>query len=243
MNPRRRSVSILAIALGLALSAPASRAKTKIESHWLDREITIDGELDEWRDVLVYVKSVDAFVAMFNDAEALYLCLYSQSPQIAAKFAEDGIRTSFEGGKDGVFVVGLPAGGGQALDIQVPGQRDTVGIAATGEAGIEASASHRGSFVYELRVPLVASETNRWAPGLSPGDRFKLVVVNPQIDKLAEERAIRENRPGGTSPFDPNMSGRDDPGWTGNRRRHDEAYFIDQFVFLLKARVDLAGGP
>ena len=36
----------------LAPAAPAE-AKGKIVSQWLDREIIIDGELDEWRDALV----------------------------------------------------------------------------------------------------------------------------------------------------------------------------------------------
>jgi hypothetical protein len=242
VNSARRLGSILLVALGVALFAPAADAKTKIASRWLDREITIDGEIDEWRDALTYVKSVDAYVAMFNDAETMYLCLYSQSPQIAAKFAEDGIRARFEGGEDGAFVVRSPAGGGNSLDLQVPGQRDGISVAASGEAGIEAGVSHRGSFVFELKIPLQVGEGHRWAPGFDPGDQFKLVVVNPQIDKVAEERALQENRFGGNSPMDPSLNGRNDPGWTGSRRQ-DEAHFIDQFVFLLKARVKLANGP
>ena len=238
MNVTRIRGRILLAALGVALFAPAAGAKTKIASQWLDREIKIDGELDEWRDVLVYVKSVDAYVAMFNDDESMYLCLYSQDPRTAAKFAEDGIRARFEGG-DGVFVVSSPPGESTALDLQVPGQRDGISVAASGEAGIEAGVSHRGSFVFELKVPLRTSETYRWAPGLRPGDPFKLQLMNPQIDKLAEERAARENRSGGTPALDPSLNGRDDPSWTGSGR-HDEAYFLDQFVFMLKARVELA---
>jgi hypothetical protein len=239
VNLTRICGRILLAALGVVLLAPVAGAKTKIASQWLDREIKVDGELDEWRDVLVYVKSVDAYVAMFNDAESMYLCLYSQNPRIAAKFATDGIRARFEGGEGGVFVVSSPPGESTALDLQVPGQRDGISVAASGEAGIEAGVSHRGSFVFELKVPLRTSETNRWAPGLSPGDPFKLQLVNPQIDKLAEERAARENRRGGTPALDPSLNGRDDPSWTGSGR-NDEAYFNDQFVFVLKARAELA---
>ena len=43
-------IAVLAIALGVAAPTPTVEAKTKIASHWLDREITIDGELDEWRE-------------------------------------------------------------------------------------------------------------------------------------------------------------------------------------------------
>ena len=71
-----------------------------------------------------------------------------------------------------------------------------VSVAGTGEAGIEARVSHRGSFVYELKLPLVADDTNRWAPGLRPGDRFKLVIVNPQSDKIAEHMYKDAGAPG-----------------------------------------------
>lgn len=233
---------ILALAFGLLGSAAPAAAKTAIVSHWLDRTITIDGELDEWRDALVYVKSVDAFVALFNDNDSLYLCVYSQNPGIAEQFAADGLRARFDRGKDGSFVVDYRNKSAGVLELRLAGQRDPVTVAAGGAAGIEAGVSHRGSFVYEIRLPLAAAESHPWALNLRPGDRFKLVLENPQIDNLAEERAARENRSPGSSPFDPGPGGRNDPGIPG-RSGEDAAFFDSRFVFLLKARVELAAAP
>ena len=109
---RSRAFWIAGCCLGVVLSAP-SEAKDKIASQWLDREIVIDGELDEWRDVLVYFSSVDAFVAMFNDESTLYICLYSQNPEISNQLAMDGLRLRIEGKKSGKFVVHFPKGAGR----------------------------------------------------------------------------------------------------------------------------------
>jgi hypothetical protein len=239
-------------------------AKGKLVSEWLDRDITIDGELDEWRDALVYFGSVDAFVGVFNDASNLYVCLYSQSPELSNQFAVDGLRLKIEGKNSGQFVVHFPRAAErseppsrarhgehdrppaatEAIGLEVPGQRDLVVVSAAGDAGLEARVSHRRSFVYELKVPLTAGTEHPWAPGLFPGDRFKLLIENPRIEDLADERAMREPRHGSPSAFEPADAGpygsRSRPGWNGPV---DDEFFAERFVFLLKTRVELAKGP
>jgi hypothetical protein len=232
----------------LCLTAPV-QAKTKIVSHWLDREITIDGEIDEWRDALTFVRSVDAFVAMFNDDESLYVCLYSQSPENAKQFAADGLRLKVEGGRNGDFVVLYPKGGDQGaqgvVELRIDRQRDPVTVAAGGETGIEVSVSQDGSFVYELKLPLAEHASHPWAPGLAAGDRFKLVIDNPQVDVLPDE-PDRSRPRGQGSPVIPgqtgSIGGAGDPGWSG-RVNTDDPFFNNRFVFLLKARVELAKRP
>ena len=247
----------LALVLGvLCLVSPVS-AKAKIVSQWLDREIIVDGEIDEWRDALTFVRSVDAFVAMFNDDESLYLCLYSQSAEIANLFAVDGLRVKVDGGRNGAFAVLYPRGNGGGptgasvagdgvVELRIDRQRDPVTVAASGEAGIEVSVSHRGSFVYELKLPLTESDSRPWAPGLAAGDRFKLVVENPQRDVFPEDRADSPRSRDPTSPIGLGSAGPigrpDDPGWSG-RVDTDDPFFANRFVFLLKARVELAKRP
>ena len=249
----------------LAALAPAE-AKGKLVSQWLDREIIVDGELDEWRDSLVYFNSVDAFVGVFNDESTLYLCLYSQNPKVSNQLAMDGLRLRIEGKQADGFVVHFPRGTGHserhaaqlrgdadrtpaatdAIELELPGQRDRVAVSAGGEAGLEASVSHRGSFVYELRVPLVAGDGHPWAPGLFPGDKFKLLIENPQIDDRLNDAAARERHQGGTAPFGQGSSGpygsQRDPGWTGDVGM-EEPFFANRFAFMLKARVELAQAP
>ena len=87
MRVRRKSLWFAACSLGFLVAAWPAEAKGKIVSQWLDREIVIDGELDEWRDALVYFNSVDAFVGAFNDGSNLYLCLYTQNPEISNQLA------------------------------------------------------------------------------------------------------------------------------------------------------------
>ena len=248
------------LVLGVLCLTPAAIAKSKIESRWLDREIVVDGEIDEWRDALTFVRSVDSFVAMFNDDEFLYLCLYSQSSENASQFAIHGLRVRMEG-DSGSFEVHYPRGSGEAsatsgvprvsgesvVELRVAGQRDPVAVAAGGEAGIEAGVSLRGSFVYELKLPLVASDSRPWAPGLAAGERFKLVIENPQLDDFDDQAPRPRSRhrdptsPGGQTA--PGAIGRtDDPGW-GDSIDRDDPFFSNRFVFLLKARVDLAKRP
>lgn len=266
MHHRRKGFWIAACCLCALVSASPGEAKGKIVSQWLDREIVVDGELDEWRDALVYFDSVDAFVGMFNDESTLYICVYSQSPEISNQFAMDGLRLRIEGKKTGAFVVNFPWGTGRSaprdrgrrgetdrppaatdvIELELPGQRDRVSVSAGGDAGLEASVSHRGSFVYELKIPLVAGDAHPWAPGLFPGDKFKLLIENPQIDALADERAAQDRHRGSPSPFGQGAAGpygsRPDAGWTGGVGA-EEPFLAGRFVFLFKVRVELAKAP
>ena len=261
VKDRQRRGWIAACCVGVLLCAPAVAAKGKIVSQWLDREIVIDGELDEWRDSLVYFRSVDTFVAMFNDESSLYFCLYSQSPDISNQLAMDGVRLSIEGKETDEFVVHFPRGAGRskrsergprgeprwtpaatdAIELELPGQRDRVEISAGGEVGLEAKVSHRGSFVYELKLPLISGDSHPWAPGLFPGDKFKLLIENPRIDPLDGEHAAQD-RPRAFEPDAAGPYGSPGPGWTGGAGAEDP-FFTNRFVFLLKARVELATAP
>jgi len=262
----RRVLWVAGCCLCVLLSARPTEAKGKIVSQWLDREIVVDGELDEWRDALVYFSSVDAFVAMFNDESTLYVCLYSQNPEISNQLAMDGLQLRIDAKEPGEFVVRFPNGAGgsdprarrprgevdrapattDVIELQLPGRRDTVAVSAGGEAGLEASVSHRGSFVYELKIPLVAGDSHPWALGLFPGDKFKLVIENPRIDVLADERAAQGRNRGDPSAFEQGTTGpfgsRPDPGWTGGVGA-EETFLPNQFAFLLKTRVELAKAP
>lgn len=264
MTAAARALSAVCVLLAL-LSAPAASAKGKVVSQWLDGEIVVDGELDEWRDALVYFKSVDAFVGVVNDASDLYLCLYSQSPGVSNRLATDGLRLRIEGKDTGEFAVNFPRATSAAdarqrgkrdradrtpaatdvIELELPGQRDRVAISAQGGAGLEASVSHRGSFVYELKVPLVADQEHPWAPGLFPGDKFKLLIENPQTAPMADTAATHGRHNGSPSPFPQGPAGpyggRDDPAWTGGLGMEEP--FPGGFAFLLKARVELAVAP
>ena len=244
---RRRAFWVAGCCLGVLLSTPSVEAKGRIVSQWLDREIVVDGELDEWRDALVYFSSVDAFVAMFNDDSTLYFCLYSQNPEISDQLAMDGLRLRIEGKQTGEFVVHFPKGAvTDVIELQLPGQRNRVTVSAGGEAGLEARVSHRGSFVYELKIPLVAGDSHPWALGLFPGDKFKLVIENPRINEPVNERATQGRYRGNPSPFEQGAAGpsgsRPDPGWTGGVGA-EETFLANRFVFLLKVRAELAKAP
>ncbi len=93
---------------------------------------------------------------------------------------------------------------------------------------------------------MVAGDSHPWALGLLAGDKFKLVIENPRIDALADERAMQGRNRGSRSPFEQGAAGLGgsarDPGWTGGGGM-EETFFAGRFVFLLKARVELAKAP
>ncbi len=241
----------------LPLAAPCL-AKGKLDSRWLDREIVVDGEIDEWREALVYFGSVDAFVGLYNDSTSLYVCLYSQNPEVSNQLATDGLRLRIESKKSGAFVVHFPRGerrdpgserrpdgdrtpaATDVVELTLPGRRDPVAVAPRGEAGLEARVSHRGSFAYELRLPLAPAEGSPWAPGLFPGDRFKLLIENPRIDTMLDEASAHDRRRGDTNPFGQGAAA---PYGSSTNPAWSNSFPTANFAFLLKARVVLAESP
>ena len=242
---RRLSKTLALCAISFVLASASVDAKTKLSASWLDREITIDGEPDEWRDKLTYIASADTFFGAQNDGEWLYLCLYSRSPQVTQELAAGGLRIRIESKSSGKRTIGYPHGAGDhgnSIDLWLPERRDALSVDPSGSAGIAAAASFEGSFVYELKIPLAPQESWAWDLGASAGETIKMTIENPQIDETPDQQAGatgRRGQPFNGQPNNPLGGPQADPGWNGSGRI-EESFAPSRFLFVLKGRLQLA---
>jgi hypothetical protein len=242
---RRLSRTLTLCAISFILVSASSDAKTKLTSIWLDREITIDGEPDEWRDQLTYVASADTFFGAQNDSEWLYLCLYSRSPQVTRELAEGGLRIRIESKSSGKRTIAYPHGAGDhgnSIDLWLPERRDALSVDPSGSAGIVAAVSFQGSFVYELKIPLAPQDSWTWDLGAGAGETIKMTIENPQVDESPDQQAGapgRRNQPFSGQPNNPMGGPQSDPGWNSGGRI-EESFMPSRFLFVLKSRLQLA---
>ena len=233
---------VLTLLCLLGLS-PNVAAKAKLQSAWIDREIVIDGEPEEWRDRLVYVASADTFVGLLNDDRYLYICLYSRSPQVAQELIAGGLRLRVESKSGGKRSVSYPKAGEQAgssVDLRISGG-ETYSVDVGGTAGVEAASSFRGSFVYEIKLPLMREENWPWALETAPGEAIKLTFENPQVDTpppVSADVDRRRGRPFGNPGADGLARPGADPQW--DRTRMEQDFVASPFLYVLKARTKLA---
>ncbi len=84
----------------------------QVESQWRDREITIDGNSDDWLGALYYFEDERISVGFLNDESHIYLCLISENPMIRAQVMGQGLTLWFdpEGGKQKTFGIHYPIG-------------------------------------------------------------------------------------------------------------------------------------
>ncbi len=117
----RRAI-LTSIGVGALLASGVSRARPRIESEWRSREIVVDGSLDEWEGTLRFVEDAKLSLGIHNDAEYLYLAVYSRNPQVVRQIALRGLELKLEGKDESLhirFPVGLAESG-----LRPPLQRD-----------------------------------------------------------------------------------------------------------------------
>ncbi len=99
---RARCWPLFLAALFLASSA-ACGAKT-VESRWLDRTITVDGDDADWRGAMDYYEfeQADLAAGVRNDGEFLYACVVTTSREVRARLMGQGLIIWFDpaGGKE-----------------------------------------------------------------------------------------------------------------------------------------------
>lgn len=86
----------------------------KLESKWADREITVDGKLDEWRENLVVPKNSHVGIGFMNDGSNLYLTLTTMDRNSIMQALTRGFTVWIDpkGGKNQRFGIRYPVGGG-----------------------------------------------------------------------------------------------------------------------------------
>ncbi len=84
----------------------------KLDSLWLTKSITIDGDSSDWRGSLYYLEDDKASIGFMNDGENLYMCLITQDPTLRRQALSMGLILWIDpaGGKDKSFGINYPIG-------------------------------------------------------------------------------------------------------------------------------------
>ncbi len=114
MKKKMRTKAFIALVSLLWIITSFGCAKqTGVQSHWLDREITIDGIDEEWRDCLVYYdENSRSTVGFYNDDKYLYVRLATRNRNSQTTIMGAGLTVWFDpnGGKKEVFGIQFPLG-------------------------------------------------------------------------------------------------------------------------------------
>ena len=165
---------------------------SELAAHWRDRDITVDGKLDDWSGLQAPLPGVAARAAIANDGEALYLSLETADPEVARMISHRGLTVWFDprGGREQVLGVRFPLpavappsrwgevggsrpGGAQLDNVELLGPQPYTRkeVAAPGADGVVvAVGGGAGVVTYELRVPLATAQG--WGLGVAPGSKL-----------------------------------------------------------------------
>ena len=253
MKPIRPLAAVLVVMLTL----PALGGRAKLESRYLDRDVTIDGAMVDWEGALTHFEDAQVDLGVLNDGEFVYLFLRSRDRQVGRQAMMLGLQLwlDAEGGDAKRFGIQYPPGvpGGpsgmrgadreqmrakaeealQNFELLGPGEeRQTVGL--DNALGIEVrTGGDNWDFTYELKIPLAVSELHPYAVGAEPGRAFGIVfeTVEMDMDAMREQSGGRGGMRGGMGGG--GMGGGGGRGMRGERPE----------PFKFKARVRLAESP
>jgi hypothetical protein len=214
----------------------------QLNSQWLDREITIDGNADEWLGAKYYFEEDQVAVGFFNDETYLYMGLMAENPMLLGQIMRQGLTLWIDpmGKKNKYFGIRFPIAGPdrqgnppteemgelnrvelqnriaqslKELEIIGPGENQAERLPLSGITGMEIAVNpSAGTLVYELKIPLAADDNNIYAVGAVPGDKISIGMLSPKLDFQASSR----RRPGGMSGTR-GIGGRRPGGMAGGR--------------------------
>ena len=107
MPDQRRGAGLGAWALAAACLMAMGCGSVRLDSRWLDREIAVDGDDNEWRDAKLYVKDWPIEVGVLNDSEYLYLCMTTADRDLQTEVLMRGFELWIDPGGGRKKVVGI----------------------------------------------------------------------------------------------------------------------------------------
>jgi hypothetical protein len=210
--------------LGLLLLSALSLAgchDIELKSTWLDREIHIDGNLNDWENVMMIIRDKNATVGLSNDENFLYLCLFSSQESTLRQAMMTGFTVWFdaEGGKQKRLGIRFPVGmhredmprrdmttiqdtavqkklidaSLKEVEIIGPAKGEVARAANFLDQGIEVDVSQIGGrFVYELKIPLARTSACPHAVGIQKGKPFMIGFQTGRMDWSSTRREMGE---------------------------------------------------
>ncbi|MFB3131881.1 MAG: hypothetical protein ACE10K_05090 [Rhodothermales bacterium] len=220
-----RPTPSLALLLLAALLFGGCGSTTALQSTSLDREITVDGQIEDWQGALTPIEKKNLSLGLLNDGAYLYLALVLRDRQQVNQMMALGFTVWFDadGGKEktlGIrFPLGLRASGAEfsprdmqqnpdarremfeasltELDI-LESEEKSLRFPLGAVQGIDVMAKmNAGTLVYELRIPLRKSDAHAFAIGAEPGEVIGVGLETPEIDREAIQSGGRGGGRGG----------------------------------------------
>ncbi len=197
-----------ALLLGTIVLFTACSSSVQLNSQSLDREITVDGDPNEWHNVLRPTdKDQEVSVGAINDAEYLYLVVTTRNRDHIRSMVRSGLTTWFETGEGnrnqlgiryplGLAMEGSPQQGRaqrnpDALRAQWRSQLSELELLTPnapaqrlpveGVPGIRTAATlSSGLLIYEMQIPLQGSSEQEYVIGAAPGQTIKVAFETPE---------------------------------------------------------------
>lgn len=258
---------ILFTLLIAGIAAGTTSAKTVVDSTWRTGTVSIDASAVEWQGSMTFLPGPEMHVAVRNDEEYLYLCLSSPDRRATQRAMMRGLVFGFSvKGADPIriqFPIGMfedgpppPMAGGQDREriremlrknldsflLLRTDSHERRRIPVENALGIEMrTGDEDGWFVYELKLPLVASDAHPYAIGSSSG-AIELRIDTPDIDREAmrSKGGMRGGMGGGGRGGGMGGGGRGG-GMGGGGRGGDRPQMPEPLH--IKARIRLAVAP
>lgn len=117
MLRRSRNMSLFSrfsfvLVIIISITQLAGCKSQKLNSHWLEGEITIDGINNEWGNSTTFIKDENVLIGLMNDENYLYVSLISNNRFMWNRMTGMGFTIWFDpnGGKKKVFGIQYPLG-------------------------------------------------------------------------------------------------------------------------------------
>jgi hypothetical protein len=198
-----RAVVILGIILGIT----ACSSTIQLNSQLLDREMTIDGDTNDWHNVLRPTeKDQRVSIGAINDSNYLYLVITTRNRDHIRSVVRSGLTASFEGpdSEQNRFGIRYPLGLATEDD-DIQGDPDALRarwksqlseleliqprsadqrLPADGAAGVQAAATlSSGLLICEYQIPLASAENEEYALAGSPGQTLRVAFETPRPER------------------------------------------------------------
>lgn len=193
------------------LAGCSSFTTYKTESLPLVKEVAIDGKTDDWLGALSIIEGGSVSVGFRNDRENLYVCLMVEEESLQAQIMRQGLTLWLDprGGTSKVlgirYPLGLPRGETPEEPRGEPEKPPSEGYPEEAMSRLEIIRSpketpqrmeiaevrgieviavpSRGLLVYELKIPLVQTESRLIAVGAQPGQTIGIGFETPKPER------------------------------------------------------------
>jgi hypothetical protein len=243
-------VLLLLLTAVLGSAACSSNRIYLAKSLWADREINIDGKDEEWQGTKAFLEQEQVFLSFLNDQEYLYVALMASQNPTGNQIMRQGLTVWFDpkDGKSKTFGIKFPQGvfpgerprefgrkrpedvtenqpsaGNEEIEIlkSEKSEPEKIGVDQAKNEGLEVRAAFSNElFVYELKIPLLATPTRPLAIGAQPGAQIGIGIETTAMKQSRPRESGRSEMGGGEMGGRERMGGR--PGGSGGGRRRLE---------------------